>query len=137
MTKSQMNRNKCLDSYVPGVALMLVLGSAPNAAMEKGTYDAPDLGTKFVLINGEYADGDDDGIKETHIVHYQDVAGDKVFSMTTKGRLWAWSLQMQGAGGADAGEGGWNYVIRDSDCDGAFDERYALDEEFHLPDCLK
>jgi hypothetical protein len=30
-----------------------------------------------------------------------------------------------------------HYVIRDSDCDGIFDERYGLDEEYHLPDCLQ
>jgi hypothetical protein len=28
-------------------------------------------------------------------------------------------------------------VIRDSNCDGTFDERYGLDEQFHVPDCLK
>ena len=30
-----------------------------------------------------------------------------------------------------------NFVIRDSDCDGSFDERYSLDEQFYVPDCLK
>ncbi len=101
--------------------------------METGTYESPDL-SRFLLINGEEADGDGDGVKETHIVHYQDVAGDKLFSMSTKDKLWAWSLQSK----ADKGsEGGWNYVIRDSNCDGTFDEKYTLDEEFHVPDCLK
>jgi hypothetical protein len=132
-----MSRSKRIDSYIPGVALALVLAAEPGAAVEQGVYDAPDLDTKFLLISSEDADGDGDGTKETHIVHYQDVAGDKVFSMTTNGRLWAWSLKMQGSDGAETGVGGWNYVIRDSDCDGVFDERYRLDEEFHVPDCLK
>jgi hypothetical protein len=131
------HRRNPLFRPVPGVAFALVLGSAPAPAIETGVYQAPALGTKFLLIGGEDADGDGDGTRETRIVHYQDAAGDKIFSMTTKGRLWAWSLKMQGSDGADAGEGGWNYVIRDSDCDGVFDERYRLDEEFHVPDCLK
>jgi len=135
MNKS--HRRKSWVPPVPGVALTLMLGSVPALAMETGVYEAPEVGTKFLLINGEYADGDGDGVKETHIEHYQDVAGDKIFSMTTKGRLWAWSLKMQGSDGAEPGAGGWNYVIRDSNCDGVFDERYRLDEEFHVPDCLK
>jgi hypothetical protein len=28
-------------------------------------------------------------------------------------------------------------VIRDSNCDGSFDEVYGLDDEFHVPDCVK
>lgn len=136
MTMKQMHRRKILDSPVHGVAFFLLLGATPAVAMESGVYQAPDL-RKFVLISEKDADGDGDGTKETHVTHYQDAAGDKVFSMATKGKLWAWSLMMQGADGAEGGEGGWNYVIRDSDCDGVFDERYRLDEEFHVPDCLK
>ena len=100
--------------------------------MERGAYQPPDL-TKFLLINSEDADGDGDGVKETHVIHYQDVAGDKLFSMTTKDKLWAWSLETPGEKNAS----GWNYVIRDSNCDGTFDEKYRLDEEFHVPGCLK
>jgi hypothetical protein len=114
-------------------ALGLALGSGQAVAVEKGGFQPPDL-TKFLLISAEDADGDGDGVKETHIVRYQDVAGDKLFSMTTKGRLWAWSLETPG--GEEAASG-WNYVIRDSNCDGVFDEKYRLDEEFHVPDCLK
>ena len=133
----QMHRYKLPSSPIASLAIVLVLGTAPALAVETGVYQAPELGTKFLLISGEDADGDGDGTKETRIVHYQDVAGDKIFSMTTKGKLWAWSLEMQGSDGAEPGEGGWNYVIRDSDCDGVFDQRYRLDEEFHVPDCLK
>ncbi|MGE5154943.1 MAG: hypothetical protein ACM3ST_13125 [Bdellovibrio bacteriovorus] len=90
--------------------------------------------SKFLLISEEDGDGDDDGVKETHILRYRNLDGDSIFSMTTKGRLWAWSLESVGS---PALSGSGNYVIRDSDCDGIFDERYGLDEEFRVPDCLK
>ena len=83
----------------------------------------------------EDGDGDGDGVKETHILRYRNVAGDGVFSMTTKDRLWAWSLESHSSGGEAAPDR--SYVIRDSDCDGTFDERYSLEEQFHVPDCLK
>jgi hypothetical protein len=101
--------------------------------METGAYQPPDV-TAFVLISEEDGDGDGDGVEETHILRYRDLDGNSIFSMTTKGRLWAWSLESVGS---SAVSGSGNYVIRDSDCDGIFDERYALTEEFHVPDCLK
>ena len=52
--------------------------------------------------------------------------------MTTRDRLWAWSLNTR-----DNDSGVRNYVIRDSNCDGVFDEVYGLDDEYHVPDCLK
>jgi len=115
------------------VATVVALGAGPVAAMAATVYQPPDLG-RFLLINTEDADGDGDGIEETHILHYQGVAGDKVFSMTTNDRIWAWSLKTPGQERAGSG---WNYVIRDSDCDGVFDEKHELDEEFHVPDCVK
>ncbi|HUT40564.1 MAG TPA: hypothetical protein VM011_04410 [Gammaproteobacteria bacterium] len=78
------------------------------------------------------ADGDGDGVNETHIMQYMNTNGDSLFSMTTRDRLWAWSLDTR-----DSDIGTDNYVIRDSDCDGSFDEVYALDQEYHVPDCLK
>jgi hypothetical protein len=78
------------------------------------------------------ADGDGDGVNETHIMQYFDASGDSIVSMTTKGQLWAWSLNTR-----NSSTGNNNYVIRDSDCDGIFDEVYGLDEEFHVPDCLE
>ena len=53
-------------------------------------------------------------------------------SLTTRGHLWAWSLDARENESALS-----NYVIRDSDCDGVFDEVYGLEDEFHVPDCLK
>ena len=118
---------------IAGVALLLaaVMGSQFHA-METRAYQAPDIGN-FLLISEENGDGDGDGIRETKIRRYRNVAGDRVFSMTTRDRLWAWSLESP-VGEAEPER---NYVIRDSDCDGSFDERYTLDADFHVPDCLK
>ena len=92
---------------------------------------APDLGG-FNIHDERDADGDGDGVKETHIKHYLNQSGDSLVSMTTNGRLWAWSLDTR-----DQESGTKNYVIRDSDCDGIFDEVYGLDDEFHVPDCAR
>jgi hypothetical protein len=119
---------------IAALTLVLAVMGTQVHAMETGAYQAPDIG-KFLLIGEEDGDGDGDGVKETHILRYRNVAGDGVFSMTTKDRLWAWSLESHSSGGEAAPER--NYVIRDSDCDGTFDERYRLDEQFHVPDCLK
>jgi len=115
------------------LTLMLVSAAAQLAAVEKRDYRPPDLGG-FLLLGAEDGDGDGDGVKETRILRYRNSAADSVFSMTTGGRLWAWSLESHGAPASDLSR---NYVIRDSDCDGAFDERYGLTEQFHVPDCLR
>ena len=86
----------------------------------------------FALQREEDGDGDGDGVEETRIRHYLNSAGDRIFSMAINGSLWAWSLNLQDNQSGSAG----NYVIRDSNCDGVFDERYDLDEEYHIPDCL-
>ena len=78
------------------------------------------------------ADGDGDGKNETHVKQYFNASGDSIVSMTTRGRLWAWSLNTR-----DNDSAVRNYVIRDSNCDDVFDEIYGLDDEFHIPDCLK
>lgn len=115
------------------IAALLALASmtTPASAVDTGDYNAPVL-EGFAMTSEEDGDGDGDGVNETHIRHYMNLTGDRVFSMTTKDRLWAWSSESPG--GADPEK---NYVIRDSDCDGVFDERYGLDDEFHLPDCVK
>jgi hypothetical protein len=77
-------------------------------------------------------DGDGDGVNETHIRQYFNTDGDSIVSMTTKGRTWAWSLNTRENSSSTR-----NYVIRDSNCDGVFNEVYGLDEEFHVPDCVK
>jgi len=86
----------------------------------------------FVLHSERDGDGDGDGVEETHITQYVNENGDSLVSMTTNGRVWAWSLNTR-----DSEMGPDNYVIRDSDCDGVFDEVYGLDDEFHVPECVK
>ena len=53
--------------------------------------------------------------------------------MTTNDKLWAWSLDTKAGDDADIKK---NYVIRNSNCDSVFDERYSLNAEFHVPACL-
>jgi len=94
-------------------------------------FSPPDLGG-YTQHSERDADGDGDGVKETHIVQYLNSHGDSIVSMSTGTHLWAWSLETRGDGASVR-----NYVIRDSDCDGVFDEVYSLDQEFHVPACVK
>ncbi|MFQ5644936.1 MAG: hypothetical protein ACE5FQ_14755 [Thiogranum sp.] len=115
---------------VPGSSLAPV--SQDTVVVEKGMYFKPGLGN-FRLHNEYDDDGDGDGVNETHVRRYISDKGDSAFSMTTGDRLWAWSLDTRGGNDNDIRG---NYVIRDSNCDGVFDERYSLNAEFHVPDCL-
>ena len=72
------------------------------------------------------------GENETRLRQYLNPNGDSLVSFTTNGRLWAWSLDTR-----NDDVGPRNYVIRDSNCDGTFDEVYGLDDEFHVPDCAR
>jgi hypothetical protein len=108
---------------------VLAASSRPVLAIQ---FTPPDI-TGFELHEQRDADGDGDGNNETHIMHYLNENGDSVFSLSTKGRIWAWSLDTRD----DETGGPNNYVIRDSDCDGVFDEAYSLKDEFHVPDCLE
>ena len=118
-----------------GTSIMVLILCAficgPVAAFETSYFEAPSL-DGYNLLSEEDADGDGDGAKETHVKHYSNATGDLMFSMTTKGTLWAWSRQSHT--GAESNK---NFVLRDSNCDGVFDQRYSLDEEYHVPDCLK
>ena len=114
---------KCKYLVVPVLLAMTPLVS------QAARFTPPDL-TGFTLDGERDADGDGDGIKESHIRQYHNAHGDSAFSLTTDGRLWAWSLETR-----DDKSGPKNYVIRDSDCDGIFDEVYGLDEKFHVPPC--
>ena len=110
------------------------LAPAPQdaAVVEKGMYFKPEL-NDFAPHNEYDDDGDGDGVNETHVRRYISSKGDTAFSMTTSDRLWAWSLDSQSGDDTDIHK---NYVIRDSNCDGVFDERYSLNAEFHVPACL-
>jgi hypothetical protein len=94
-------------------------------------FTPPDL-EGFNLHDARDAAGDGDGENETGIRQYLNANGDSLASFTSNDRLWAWSLDTRGDE-----IGPQNYVIRDSNCDGSFDEVYGLDDEFHVPDCVK
>lgn len=106
--------------------------AAATPGVEKGMFLKPDM-SDFALHNEYDDDGDGDGINETHVRRYINSKGDTAFSLTTRERLWAWSLDTRGGDDTDIRN---NYVIRDGNCDGVFDERYGLDAEFHVPACL-
>lgn len=100
-------------------------------AASPSSFTPPEL-EGFNLHGENDADGDGDNIDETHIKHYLNSNGDSLVSMSINGVVWAWSLDTR-----DDDSPVHNYVIRDSDCDGIFDEVYSLDDEFHIPDCMK
>ena len=114
------------------VAFCLVVNSQFVFAAVKGEFQAPAIDT-FILHGESDGDGDGDGVNETHIRRYLNKAGDSVFSMASGEKLWAWSLNTSGSDDTDLTK---DYVIRDSNCDGIFDEKYRLDEEFHVPECI-
>jgi hypothetical protein len=111
-----------------GPALAFICLQSPLQAAE---FKAPDM-AGFIMHDEREADGDGDGVKETQVQQYLNPQGDSAFSLTTGGRLWAWSLDTR-----NDESGPKNYVIRDSDCDGVFDEVYGLSDEFHVPDCTR
>ena len=80
----------------------------PQAGLAaKGQCTAPGF-DGFKLHDERDADGDGDGVNETRIKYYLSQTGDSIVSLTTKGRLWAWSLNTR-----DQESGTNNYVIRD------------------------
>jgi hypothetical protein len=110
-----------------GLALMLLTTQAAKA----GDFQPHSL-DGFNMHSERDADGDGDGVNETRIKQYLNQEGDSLVSMSSKGRLWAWSLNTNNNNSAVQ-----NYVIRDSDCDGIFDEVYSLDDDFQVPECVK
>ena len=123
---------KCQYKPQPITAIVLACALAMPSAMAAPTqYDPPKL-DGFNLHAERDADGDGDGSKETHIKQYFNTSGDSIVSMTTKERIWAWSMDKRNNDSAIK-----NYVIRDSNCDGVYDEVYSLEQDFHVPDCVK
>jgi len=115
------------------LVLALILGVGGVAGTANATQFNPPALDGYSLANEHDADGDGDGVNETHIQQYYNAAGDSIYSMTTNGHLWAWSLETKG----ESTSGPQNYVIRDSNCDGVFDEVYSLEDKYYLPDCVK
>jgi hypothetical protein len=113
-------------------ALFIIVGILGVGAAEATQFNPPSL-DGYNLATEHDADGDGDGVNETHVQQYFNASGDSIYSMTTNGHVWAWSLETKG----ESTSGPQNYVIRDSDCDGVFDEVYSLEDKYYLPDCVK
>ena len=128
-----MNANNKL--YLPRTSFLTIILLVSLTGMlqlaQAAQFTPPDL-EGFKLHDERDADGDGDGKNETKLGQYLNADGDSIVSFTSNEKLWAWSLDTR-----DDESGPRNYVIRDSDCDGIFDEVYGLDDEFHVPDCLK
>ena len=112
-------------------AILMVSLTGMSQVAQAAQFTPPDL-EGFNLHDERDADGDGDGKNETTVRQYLNANGDSLASFTSNERLWAWSLDTR-----DSDIGPKNYVIRDSVCDGVFDEVYSLDDEFHVPDCVK
>jgi hypothetical protein len=124
--------NKCYSSRISLLTIILMVSlTGMSQVAQAGQFTPPEL-EGFNLHDERDADGDGDGKNETQIKHYLNANGDSLASFTSNERLWAWSLDTR-----DDEIGPKNYVIRDSNCDGTFDEVYGLDDEFHVPDCVK
>ena len=123
---NRLSRSRIFPALL-AAGLALLAATSPQAEQ----FDAPDM-EGFMLHSERDADGDGDGTNETRISQYLNEQGDSLVSMTSKERVWAWSLSKNNNDSPVH-----NYVIRDSDCDGIFDEVYGLDEDFHVPECVK
>jgi hypothetical protein len=130
---STMNtNNERYPARIPLLTVLLMISlTATWRVAEATNFTPPDL-EGFNQHDEREADGDGDGQNETTLGQYLNANGDSIVSFTSNGRVWAWSLDTR-----DSELGPQNYVIRDSDCDGTFDEVYGLDDEFHVPDCVK
>ena len=125
-------KNKRYLQRTPLLTIILTVSLIGMLRVAEATQFTPPELEGFKLHDERDADGDGDGKNETRIKHYLNSNGDSIASFTSNERLWAWSLDTR-----DDESGPRNYVIRDSDCDGSFDEVYGLDDEFHVPDCTR
>jgi hypothetical protein len=66
-------------------------------------------------------------IKDTHVMKYTNRKGDKIYRYSTNKHVWGWTVVLSNAKetGHDLTK---NYKIRDSKCNGKFDEKYSLEE---------
>lgn len=125
-------KNKRYLPPLPLLAIILMVSMTGMLQVSQAAQFTPPELEGFNLHDERDADGDGDGKNETRIRQYLNANGDSIASFTSNERLWAWSLDTR-----DDESGPRNYVIRDSDCDGIFDEVYGLDDEFHVPDCTR
>jgi hypothetical protein len=113
--------------------LCLMLALQPAIAAEQGEYPPPKL-DNFQAAGESPADVDGDGANESLIKRYISEAGVTIFSLNTGDRLWAWSVANAEGDSLDPSK---SYVIRDSNCDGVFDKKYGVQEDFEIPACVK
>lgn len=114
------------------LAVILLLTSASGLAFEMGVFEPPSL-DGYSLVEEKLLDKDEvkDGTKETRLEKYQSRSGEKIGKYVTGGKNWAWAVAPNRK---DVCHYPDNYVIRDSDGDGVFDEQYRFcGEEFWLP----
>jgi len=127
-----ISKNKRYLPRIPLLTLILAVSLAGILPAAQATEFKPPALEGFNQHDERDADGDGDGKNDTRLGQYLNSNGDSIVSFTSNGHLWAWSLDTR-----DSDIGSQNYVIRDSNCDGSFDEVYGLDEEFHVPDCTR
>jgi len=104
-------------------------------AFEKEVFQPPSL-EGYVLDNAAYLDKDKiiDGIHETLGEVFKNSEGKVIVRLSTDRKTWAWGIFGNPSDRTDIIN---NYVIRDSNGDGIFDEKYPANEQFFLPDWVK
>jgi hypothetical protein len=127
-----ITNNERYSAPIPLLTIILLVSLTAMLRVAQATTFTPPALEGFNQHDERDADGDGDGKNETKLGQFLNANGDSIVSFTSNGQVWAWSLDTR-----DSEIGSENYVIRDSDCDGVFDEVYGLDEEFHVPDCVK
>lgn len=117
--------------------IMLCILAPMPYAMEKGVFQPPSL-DGYTLDRTKYSDKDTiiDGIKETKIEVFKNSSGQIIAKYTTNNKTWAWAKLMDPSDVNNI-DTSINYVIRDSDGDGKFDEMYNRTEDFYLPNWVK
>ena len=115
--------------------LALRFGVPDAHAYEEGVYQPPSLeGYHFDKAKKFDKDWPEDGIKETLVERFLNSKGQGILKYTTKGKTWAWGIM---GNPSDRNDTTNNFLIRDSDGDGSYDEKYLGNEGFSLPDYLK
>jgi len=114
--------------------IFLLASIAPLSAMEKGVFKPPSL-EGYTLVQTKQLDKDKvkDGIKETTLEIYGNAIGQYIGKYTCNGIIWEWGVKANNNNDDTIN----NYILRDSDGDGIFDERYGGNETTYVPDWVK
>ncbi|MCB1864639.1 MAG: hypothetical protein KDG50_04370 [Chromatiales bacterium] len=130
-----MNKTTNAKIHALGAAIATALLAFSSMAVETGSYKAPAPDEqKYNAVGTKGVDGDNDGELESGQVHYKNEIGRKIIRYTYGENTWAWAVIDQPVRLMDVDN---NHVIVDSDCDGRFDQRFHLREDFFLPPCAK